>query len=68
MNSRELANEILYEVEESKIEMLESFILVVDNTIKFLENNETKEAIDALKKVKSLYIKMIIDKAHFKKI
>lgn len=68
MTDRELANTILFETEESKMELIDNFILVIDETVSLLEKNQENIAIDKLNKVKKEYVKMIIEKMRFKPI
>jgi hypothetical protein len=68
MTDRELANTILFETEESKMELIDNFILVIDEAVSLLEKNQKHIAIDTLNKVKKEYVKMIIEKMKFKPI
>ena len=54
-NDKKLINEILFEVEESKIEMLENFIFVIDNIVELLKDNKTQESIKKLELTKKQY-------------
>lgn len=68
MTNRELANTILFETEESKMELIDNFILAIDETVSLLEKNQKHIAIHRLNKVKKEYVKMIIEKMKFKPI
>lgn len=68
MTDKELANTILFEAEESKMELIDNFILVIDETVNLLEKNQKHIAIHTLNKVKKEYVKMIIEKMKFKPI
>ena len=50
------------------MELIDSFILVIDETVSLLEKNQEDIAIHTLNKVKKEYVKMIIEKMKFKPI